>query len=541
MSSTATEVARAHSSGRSFEHVNDLLLRSLRTYHDRVLLHAADGATFTGAAIEEQVARYVAALEKLGVGLGSPVALLAGNSVEVLFVQHAVSILGGIFTPLHPLGSPGDFAYMLRDAAVDIVVVTQTREPEIVEAAELSGRKPRILTLGGGGTDDLIDLAKGEPPQRIVLRDIDPEAIHRYVYTGGTTGVSKACQASFRAMSTMYGIQLNEWEWPDDIRMLLVAPLSHVGAVSFVPAIAQGGSLFIEKGFDPVEALSSIERHRITCMVMVPTMIGAILDHPRLTEFDVSSMQTIFYGASPISPSRLRAAIEHFGPIFFQFYGQAEAMTTITVMRRNEHDTSSDLRLASCGRPVPEVAVKLLDAEGDEVTDGEPGELCVRGPLLMSGYLNKPDATDEVLDGGWLHTGDIAVRDSDGFLRLVDRAKDLVITGGFNVYPRVVEDVLEEHPAVASACVFGIPDDYWGEALVAAVVLRDRNVDLADLTKHVRGRKGAVQTPKRIEVVDRIPLTPVGKPDKKEMRRMFCRPAPPRRQETRLQDLKTSK
>jgi fatty-acyl-CoA synthase len=521
-SSVALEVARAHSSGRSFEQVNDLLLRSLRTYHDRVLLHAIDGATFTGAVIEEQIARYAAALEKLGVGLGSPVAILAGNSVEVLFVQHAVSVLGGIFTPLHPLGSTADFAYMLRDAAVEIVVTAPTREPEIAKAAELSGRKFRILTLGGGGTNDLIELVKREPAQQIALRDIDPEAIHRYVYTGGTTGVSKACQASFRAMSTMYGIQLNEWEWPDDIRMLLVAPLSHVGAVSFVPAIAQGGTLFIERGFDPAQTLSSIERHRITCMVMVPTMIGAILDHPGLTEFDVSSMQTIFYGASPISPSRLRAAIAHFGPIFFQFYGQAEAMTTMTVMRRSEHDISSDRRLASCGRPVPEVAVKLLDAKGEEVLDGEAGELCVRGPLLSSGYLNKPDATAEALHGGWLHTGDIAVRDPDGFLRLVDRAKDLVITGGFNVYPRVVEDVLEEHPAVASACVFGIPDDYWGEALVAAVVLRDRNTDLDELKNHVRERKGAVQTPKRIEVVDRIPLTAVGKPDKKEMRRMFA-------------------
>lgn len=528
MSATAAEIARAHSSGRSFEHVNDLLLRSLRTYHDRVLLHAADGATYTGVAIEEQVARYAAALEKVGVGLGSPVALLAGNSVEVLFVQHAVSILGAIFTPLHPLGSAADFAYMLRDAAVDVVVVTPTRKAEIAKAAELSGCKPRILTLGDTSTHDLIALAGREAAQRIVLRDIDSEAIHRYVYTGGTTGVSKACQASFRAMSTMYGIQLNEWEWPDDIRMLLVAPLSHVGAVSFVPAIAQGGSLFIERGFDPAETLSSIERHRITCMVMVPTMIGAILDHPRLTEFDVSSMQTIFYGASPISPSRLRAAIAHFGPIFFQFYGQAEAMTTVTVMRRSEHDVSSDRRLASCGRPVPEVAVKLLDANSDEVMDGEAGELCVRGPLLMSGYLNKPDATAEALHGGWLHTGDIAVRDSDGFLRLVDRAKDLVITGGFNVYPRVIEDVLEEHPAVASACVFGVPDDYWGEALVAAVVLRDRDVDVADLTKHVRERKGPVQTPKRIEVVDRIPLTSVGKPDKKEMRRMFATGPSPR-------------
>lgn len=517
----AAEVARAHTSGRLFEHLNDMLVKALRTYSDRVLLQTAEGANFTGEAIEGQIAHYVSVLERLGVGLAVRVALLAGNSVEVLFIQHAISVLGGVFTPLHPLGSPSDFGFMLADAEIDFVIVDQAREGEIVQAVQMSGRSPRVLTLGGAGEDDLVLLASREQTNRIALRSVDPEAICRIIYTGGTTGVPKAAQASFRSMSTMYGIELNEWQWPKTVRHLLVAPLSHVGAVCFTPTIAQGGTLYVEKGFDVLRVLSVIERERITCMLMVPTMIGAILDHPRLNEFNVSSLETIFYGASPISPARLKAAIAHFGPIFFQFYGQAEAITMVTVMRREEHDLLSDQRLASCGQPVGEAAVRLLDAEGNEVPDGEPGELCVRGPLVMSGYLNKPDETVEAFRGGWLHTGDIAVRDPDGFLRLVDRAKDMVITGGFNVYPRAVEDVLENHPAVASASVFGIPDDRWGEIVVAAVVLRDRKIDLSDLIAYVRQRKGPVQTPKRIEVVDRIPLTAVGKPDKKALRRMF--------------------
>ncbi len=521
MISSALEVARAHSSGRTFEHLNDMLVNALKTYRDTVLLHTAEGQQFTGGQIEVKVARYQATLEGLGVGLGVRVALLAGNSVEVLFVQHAIGLLGGVFTPLHPMGSPSDFAYMLADAKVDIVIVDTAREKEIAKAIELSGSAARVFTFGGANDSDLVLLTKGQAANKIVLRPIDPEAICRIIYTGGTTGVPKAAQASFRSMSTMYGIELNDWQWPEKIRHLLVAPLSHVGAVCFTPTIAQGGSLYVEKGFDVVRVLSAIERHRITCMLMVPTMIGAILDHPRLHEFDVSSLETVFYGASPISPSRLKAAIAHFGPIFFQFYGQAEAITTVTVMRREEHDLSSDRRLASCGRPVREAAVQLLDPDGHEVPDGEPGELCVRGPLLMSGYLDKPQETAEALRGGWLHTGDIAVRDTDGFLRLVDRAKDMVITGAFNVYPRAVEDVLEAHPAVATASVFGIPDDHWGEIVVAAVVLRYKNVNMADLVAFVRERKGPVQTPKRIEILDRIPLTAVGKPDKKELRRMF--------------------
>jgi fatty-acyl-CoA synthase len=521
MFSSAAEAARAHQSGRVFAHLNDVLVEALRTHRDAVLLHTSESQRFTGAEIEVQVARFAAALEKLGVGPGVPVALLAGNSVEVLFIQHAISVLGGIFTPLHPMGAPPDFAHMLAEADVGIVIVSKAREQEIVKAAELAGRAPRVFTLGSSDRHDLGVLAAEESAASIELRPIDPEAICRIIFTGGTTGVPKASQASFRAMSTMYGIELNDWQWPRTIRHLLVAPLSHVGAVCFTPTIAQGGSLYVESGFDVVKVLSSIERHRITCMLMVPTMIGAILDHPRLKEFDVSSLETIFYGASPITPARLKAAIAHFGPIFFQFYGQAEAITTVAIMRREEHDVSSDRRLASCGRPVSEAAVRLLDADGNEVAEGEPGELCVRGPLLMSGYLNQHEETDEALRGGWLHTGDVAVRDPDGFLRLVDRAKDMVITGGFNVYPRAVEDVLEAHPAVAAASVFGVPDHRWGEIVVAAVVLRDKDCAVADLISYVRERKGPVQTPKRIEVVDRILLTAVGKPDKKALRQMF--------------------
>ncbi|WPN25855.1 AMP-binding protein [Pseudomonas marginalis] len=521
MSSLALEVARAHSSGRTFEHLNDLLLNALRTYHDRTLLHSCDGRSFSGREIEGEIARYVAALKRQGVSFGRTVGLLSGNCIEVLFAQHAISIIGAIFTPFHPMGAPADFAYILDDAAIDLVIVDKEREADIVKAIDLSGRSPRLLTLGGGRDNDLFLLASTEVDDQIELLPIDPEAIVRIIYTGGTTGVPKATLASYRAMSTMFGIQIADWQWPDTIRQLLVAPLSHVGAICFTPTIVGGGTLYVEKGFDPSRVLSVIQQHKITCILMVPTMISALMDHPGLRDFDISSLETIFYGASPITPTRLRAAIEHFGPIFFQFYGQAEAMTTVMTMRREEHDLSSDLRLASCGRPVSEAEVCLVDADGNSVPDGEPGELCVRGPLLMSGYLGKPAETADALRGGWLHTGDVAVRDNDGFLRLVDRAKDMVITGGFNVYPRAVEDVLEAHPGVATACVFGVPNDHWGEVVVAAVVLRVDGTSASELMAYVRERKGSVQTPKRVEIVDHIPLTAVGKPDKKKLRRMF--------------------
>lgn len=521
MTTDPIHVARAHSSGRSFDDVNRVALNAYRRFADSVLLESVTSTTYTGEQLEAQVARYIAALSELGVGLGSRVALLAANSVEVLFVQQAVSFLGAAFVPLHPLGTPGDFAHILSDAGIQVVVIEYQRRSEIGRAIEISGSRAQVLTLGGGGADDLVALAAAEQADRVTLRDIDPEAVCRVIYTGGTTGAPKAAQASFRAMSTMYGIEISDWEWPGEVRTLICAPLSHSGAILFIPTLARGGTTYVAPGFDPVAVLAAIERHRITCILLVPTMISALLDHPRLHDFDVSSLETVLYGASPISPTRLEQAIAHFGPVFFQFYGQAEAPTTLTIMRREEHDVTSELRLSSCGRPVPEADIRLLDTHGHEVADGEPGEICVRGPLVMSGYLDRPEETAEAFRDGWLHTGDVAVRDPDGFLRIVDRVKEIVITGGFNVYPRVIEDVLEEHPGVAAASVFGLPDDRWGEIVVAAVVLGDPATTVAELTAYVRDRKGPVQTPKRIELVAELPLTVVGKKDKKELERVW--------------------
>jgi fatty-acyl-CoA synthase len=390
----------AHSLGRKFEPLNEVLVQSLRKHGDVPLLHTADELSFTGAEVEREIARYAAALARHQVELGTRLAILSGNRVEVLFVQHAVGVLGGVYITLHPLGTPFDFAHVLKDSFVEVIVVDKAREKDIVRAIELSGSTARVLTLGGEDGRDLVLLARNERDTHITIKDIDPEAICRVIYTGGTTGVPKASEVSYRSLSTMYGIETHDWQWPEEIRHLVCAPLSHVGGACFMPTIARGGSLYIEKGFDVVRILSAIEKHRITCILLVPTMIGAILDHPRLREFDVSSLETIFYGASPISTTRLRAAIAHFGPIFFQFYGQAEAVTTVTTMRREEHDLSSTGAWPPVVGPVPEAAVRLLDPGGNEVPDGEPGELCVRGPLVMSGYFNKPEETASAFRDG---------------------------------------------------------------------------------------------------------------------------------------------
>jgi fatty-acyl-CoA synthase len=205
--------------------------------------------------------------------------------------------------------------------------------------------------------------------------------------------------------------------------------------------------------------------------------------------------------------------------VFFQFYGQAEAPMTVTVMRKAEHDIDNLERLSGCGRAVPWLLVELLDNDNRPVPDGEPGEICVQGSIVMQGYRDLPELNDEVFSGGWLHTGDVAVRDRDGFLRIVDRKKDMIISGGFNIYPRDIENALALHPAVAQSAVIGVPHPKWGEAVKALVVLKEGQTASADeLIALVAREKGGFQAPKSVQFIDAIPNTPVGKPDKKALR-----------------------
>jgi acyl-CoA synthetase (AMP-forming)/AMP-acid ligase II len=247
--------------------------------------------------------------------------------------------------------------------------------------------------------------------------------------------------------------------------------------------------------------------------------VYALLAHPALAATDTSSLRTFVYAGSPMSPARLEEALERIGPVFLQFYGQTESTGLGTVLWRRDHDPAVPGRLTSCGKPVATIRVQLQDGDGAQVAGGDVGEICLQGPSVMDGYWRRPELTAETLRDGWLHTGDMATRDDDGFLTIVDRKKDMVVSGGFNVFPREIEDVLSAHPAVAAAAVIGVPDDRWGEAVKAIVALRPgADVSADELIAVVREHKGAVYAPKSLDFVDTIPLTPVGKADKRALR-----------------------
>jgi fatty-acyl-CoA synthase len=286
-----------------------------------------------------------------------------------------------------------------------------------------------------------------------------------------------------------------------------------------LPTLARGGTVVTLPAFDPEQWLRTVQTERISCALTVPTMLHAILDHTKPEDHDLSSLQTILYGAAPMSPTRLLEAHERIGPVFQQIYGQTENVGTATTLRRDEHDPADPERLASCGRSILGVDVAVLDDDGNEVPAGDNGELAVRGRATMLGYQNLPDETAAAFHDGWLRSGDMARRDDDGFFYIVDRKKDMIISGGFNIYAREVEDILTTHPAIANAAVIAIPDDKWGEAVHAVIVTRPgMTVDQHELADYVKSRKGAMYAPKSLETVDTLPTNAVGKTDKQQLR-----------------------
>lgn len=505
----------------------EVVVNALNSGGSRPLLNLMDGPTLTVDDVRDATSQYIQALESLGVGPGSRVSLISPNKPECLHVSHAVQILAAVSVPMHPLAGLADHLNIIRDAAVNVFIFDAERFE--ARALEIAREVPGIRLMAFGHSnhaEDLVKLAESFEPKKLKTAILGPHDIGRLGYSGGTTGKPKALPSCQRSGAMCGMIMQTDWEWPNPPHILSCAPLSHAGGAMFSPALLRGGTFRVLPGFNPVEVMQSIQEHRINCMMLVPTMIYALLDHPRFNEFDLSSLETVFYGASAISPARLREAIERIGPVFAQFYGQAEAPMVLTYFRKSDHDVNDLRRLASCGRPTPYVRLQLQDSHGNEVPDGEPGEICVQGPLVMDGYRD-PELTKDAFRGGWLHTGDVAVRDPDGFLRIVDRTKDMINSGGFNIYPREIEDIIGEHPAVSQVAVIGVPHEKWGEAVKAIVVLKPgQSVSEGELVTPVAARKGSYQAPKSVDFVESIPQTPVGKPDKKMLRTQYAAAMP---------------
>jgi fatty-acyl-CoA synthase len=505
----------------AFPPVCEQTLRALARYPSRTAFSWPGGSiTYQGAT--DLIGRIQSIFMKLNLAPGTRVAFLTANRADTWCAGVAAQLSQLAITWLHPLGSLEDQLFQLEDSDARMLVVDAAsfRDRGGDLAAKASGLKT-VFTFGPANYGADLEAAIEAAGHATARSFAGPDDIATLNYTGGTTGKSKGALRTHREYGGFAAAILADFEIPDAARYLTVAPISHVAGTKVLPTLMRGGTVHMLRGFDPEAVLKTIARERINFTLFVPTMIYVLLDHPALDNTDLSSLELLLYGASAMSPSRLVEGIERIGPVFSQLYGQTECYP-VSVLRKADHDPKTPELFLSCGFPIAACNVKILDDNDREVATGEPGEICVRAPHVMAEYWKRPEQTAETLKNGWLHTGDIARSDERGYMFILDRKKDMIISGGFNIFPREVEDVLSQHADVAMCAVVGVPDDKWGEAVTAVVVAREgARPSAEELINLVKARKGSAHAPKHIKFVTELPMTGLGKVDKKLLKASF--------------------
>jgi fatty-acyl-CoA synthase len=501
--------------------VGSQTLRSLLRHPSRTAF-AWDGGSIADGATAELIGRMQKVFVCGGLGRGHCVALLTANRAEALCAGVAAQLCAASITWLHPLGLLEDQLDQIEDSeATTLVVDAGTFLARGGDLASRAAGPTTVLTLGRAEYGRDLLSAAAETGSATPVDLARPDDVATLNYTGGTTGKSKGAMRHHSEYAVIAAAILADFEIPVDPRYLAVAPISHVAGTKISPVLMRGGTVHLHKRFDPEEIFATIARERINFTLLVPTMIYVLLDHPKLDQSDLSSLELLLYGASAMSPSRLVEGLTRIGPVFSQLYGQTECYP-VSVLRKADHDSRQPELFESCGFPVACCEVRILDDQDDEVPVGTPGEICVRAPHVMAEYWRRPEETAETLKNRWLHTGDIARTDERGYMFILDRKKDMIVSGGFNIYPREVEDVLSTHVDVAMVAVLGVPDPKWGEAVTAVIVSRGgANPDAGELIELVKRRKGPAHAPKHVEFVDALPMTAVGKVDKKALKAKF--------------------
>jgi acyl-CoA synthetase (AMP-forming)/AMP-acid ligase II len=467
--------------------------------------------------------RIARALWRAGVRPGDKVGILSANDPIAFSCVFGIARAGAVWCPINPRNGAAENRELLElfDCAA---LIHQAGFGELVD--EIAGSLPELHTLvcldgprgSVPGIDDWLAAADGDPP----VEAAPPDDVVALVGTGGTTGRPKGVVLTDRNIEAMSAITLMSYPFDGRPVYLALAPLTHAAGVLCFPVMALGGEIVVMATPDVGRFLALVERHGVTHTFLPPTLIYMVLGHPDLDSTDLGSLQCFWYGAAPMSVARLEEALERIGPMA-QLFGQSEAPMMVSTMSPAQHrlpdGSVARSRLASAGRPTPLVRVGILSPSGELLGAGERGEIVVRGSLVMAGYYRDPEATAEVSAYGWHHTGDIGYLDDDGYLFIVDRAKDMVITGGFNVYSAEVEQALMAHPDVRDCAVVGLPDEKWGERVTAVIELVPGSGATADdLTAFVKARLGSVKAPKQIEFWDSLPRSTVGKILKTDVR-----------------------
>lgn len=497
----------------------DLLNEGFANFPDRICCQSG-GQALTYAEVDTLSAKVANQLIQGGCEIGFKGAIYSLNSVETLIATVGVIRAGGVWVPINPRNSLKDNLGVLERFDVSALFY----QSAFIEAAQsIDNGSQLIIALDSQANDHIFWrdwCADADTTAPTVT--LDGASLMSLPQTGGTTGSPKGVMLNHSCFNanTYNSAQLNPR--PEQV-WLCAAPMTHVGGRIALCAMPRGARLVIMDRVDLDLVLELIQKEKVTDLFLPPTAIYTLLDHPRLDEYDLSSLKQLGYGSAPMNIERLKEAIERLGPIMSGGYGQTECPMSISAFRAEQHvengEIVSDQRLRSVGRETPVSTVRIMDEDGELVAPNVEGEIVIRGPTVATGYYQDPEETAAIRRNGWHLTGDIGYLDDDGFLYICDRKKDMIITGGFNVYSVEVERVMAEFPGIKQAAVVGLPDAKWGE-LVTAAVITDPNIVVEEeaLLGFIKEHLGSVKTPKRLEIVDELPLTPLGKVDKKALR-----------------------
>ncbi|MGE0045179.1 MAG: long-chain-fatty-acid--CoA ligase [Hyphomonadaceae bacterium] len=464
------------------------------------------------------------------------VAILTVNRYEGMEIFLAAMHAGMAAVPMNPKLHAREYAHMLSDSGASTLVYSSEFSETVAEIAKFTPLPANLYCIGDCSSeaparayDDLLKGGAVGPPDI----DIDPDDLAWLFYTSGTTGQPKGAMETHRNLIAMVQHYLTSGLHGASERdvMLHLAPISHGTTSIGLVYLARGGAQAfpLSKSFDPPKVCEAIERYRVTATMMAPSMVQMLTRSGIVKHYEVSSLRTLVYGGAAMHRAVLDEAMALFGPIFVQGYGQGEAAACCTVLNKEDHlcddDPAKIKRLSSVGREATGVIIRICDDTGRALPVGEPGEICIRSDLVMRGYWNKPEATQSAMFGRWLRSGDVGYLDDAGYLYLTDRVKDMIISGGSNIYPREIEEVLFQHPAIAEVSVIGVPDERWGEAVVAVVVLREgAQASAEELIEFTKQHIASFKKPKSVIFVDRLPKSAYGKVLKRELRDRFASP-----------------
>lgn len=503
------------------------ITRSARYWPDQTAVLFRDQA-ISYRQLDDRSSRLANALIALGARKGDRVAIQSYNRPELIELECALYKAGLVKVALNARLSSAETVETVNNSQAKIMLVGPAHLPEVTKLAPLLPEVATFIAIERS-QKDFLDYETLLAQASATSPDVDMAAEDLAVlhFTSGSTGKLKAAaQTVGNRLASLRKVIIGRMRAkPGDV-LALAGPITHASGMFIQPFLYQGGTILLHERFDAEAFLVSIEKYHVTACFLVPTMINMILTHPRVGDFDLSSLRDVTYGSAPIAPSRIKEAWKVFGPVLSQGYGAGETTGGLVILNSEDHriaiEEGREELLLSCGRTFGEAQLRLVDDAGKEVAQGEIGEIVIKGPDVFAGYWREPEITASTLVDGWLQTGDLARMDAYGYISIVDRKKEMIISGGFNVYPSEIEQVLYRHPAIYEACVVGIPDDIWGEAIKAVVVLREgHEVAAGELVDHCREFLADFKKPRSIDFVEELPKNANGKLSRKEVRERY--------------------